>query len=319
MQPFQSPSPKPIVQAGDVAQPKRDIMDGRYDRAAWATTIIGPVSKLIARLAQDQTPDYTAEMHLELRRPSASAEVLRLMDAARVGIHAEHPLRPLRDRIRSYFLATPFEPDESSRLILWGARNPSGPLLYKDLGTLLRIDWLEGHVMCHPEFYGKRDAADLLLEWAKASGVTNLRTEAAVRRAIKDYYLQRMPKDLFPGLDNSVLEWARQVPGKNPKLALGFFMCLQRVAACRHRDMVRWRSEWLRGKGTNADAIPGASTFSRELKNLLDTNVWERIEGHSAGRKAATYRLKFEIPLGRYGVEDLARVLNVKPPAIRPR
>ena len=85
-----------------------------------------------------------------------------------------------------------------------------------------------------------------------------------------------------------------------------------RIAAVVVHNKVRWQSTWLRGTGANAGAIPGASTYSKDLKSLLDEHVFEKVRNHCAGKRAATYLLKKPIRRGNYTAENVARFLGVE-------
>jgi hypothetical protein len=96
-----------------------------------------------------------------------------------------------------------------------------------------------------------------------------------------------------------------------------FFRCLQRIRACMQwvaeegAYYVRWRSTWLRGAKTNTDAIRGASTYQHLLKPLLLEHVLEKVAGHRAGKRAATYRLKIVLEDGRYDEQEAAKALGL--------
>jgi hypothetical protein len=258
-----------------------------------------------------------------IARCNPPEEEIQRLDSLDLGIHPRHYLFNLRDE-----LVKQWKPvrciDFESRLLVWGAPLPTlqGPLIYSTVGRLLRYNWLRTLTeRPRPDglsFHG------IIRSWIEASGIQNRNTLAHLAKLLhrhRNNLLNEEPAEpdskLMPNVMGLVHEVAR-VHG--PTVGLAFARCLQRVAAYRRWDpenvgyLVRWRSTWLRGEATNARAIPGASTYSRLLTELLLTHVFELYQGHSAGRMAATYRLKLDLPRdgGSYGPEEVARSLGLQ-------
>lgn len=303
----------PLADPLRIPVPSGDIIDICRIRE-WARdgTAFISAEKLIAVLKDQKLPPYTAEAFIHAFRRRASMPSVAAVEAAGLGITPENPVRPLRDILRQSV-----EGRKSATLAeahwLWGADATSGRLLYAQAGTLLRAPWLEPHVLSHPELYGSYDAAGLVLAWARASGVTNQKALAALWQLIEDHFLNRTPAETFAKLDYHAMEFARSATGGDAKLALQFFLCLQRVAAWNFRGRIRWKSSWLRGKGTGGEhAIPGASTNGAKLTALLNQHVFRKVIGHSAGLKAATYELTINLAVGNEDVTDMARMVGVK-------
>lgn len=248
-----------------------------------------------------------------------SLETLRLgIETKRtpfVGIHSDHPLRPLRDLVRMN-VEDVRAATRGQALLLWGAPARSGRVLYASLGALLRETWIELHVQSHPEMYGERDTAALAMCWLEASGVTDPRVVSAAWRLVEDHFLTRRPIDRFARLSSAVMKFAVDAVPNDPKLAVLFFRCLQRVEARRFRDLIRWRSAWLRGRRAGGpDAIAGASTCSAQLTALLNQHVFTKVAGHSAGTsrsKAATYRIRMPLSRGNKDIADMAAAVGVE-------
>ncbi len=240
-----------------------------------------------------------------------------------LGIHPRHDLFNLRTHLARYWESVRCI-DIESLLLVWGAPpfTLQGPPIYSMVGRLFRYDWLRT-LTAQPRpdnlyFHG------IIRSWIEASGITNLNTLkhlAKLLRRHRNSLLNEEPAEpdskLTPNVMGLVHEVAR-VHG--PVVGLAFARCLQRVAAYRRWDpenvgyLVRWRSTWLRGEAANTRAIPGASTHSRLLTELLLTHVFELYQGHSAGKMAATYRLKIDLPRdgGSYGPEEVARSLGLQ-------
>ena len=233
------------------------------------------------------------------------------VDGYDVGLRAGLPLRRLRDHYWSNWAGKTAVPEAVAR-ILWGAPATSGSPLYAAAASLLRGGDLEAHVESRPDIYKGLDAGELVMDWAKASGVTHPRALQGVCHVIFNYFLTRRPRKTFADLDGSEMEFARGVAGSDPRLAFAFFRCLQRVSAWSYRGQVAWRSSWLRGSKTNPDAIPGASTYSARLKELLDEHLFVRVKGHSARRSAAHYRLRRPLAKGICGARAFAKKVDLE-------
>lgn len=301
----------PSVHPGQAITSPIDIMAPRY-RLADVSGMVSmvPAEKLVEALKGKEYTAYAAEAFLEARRATATAEEQVLLSSCMVGIHQCHPLRHLRERIRTNALSG-IAPTEVSTLWLWGATATTGPLLYAQAGALMRSEWLEAHVKDNPEVYGQNDAADLIELWALASGMKHKNTRAALCRAVDHHYLDRRPLQDFMNLDFEAVQLAKSLAGQNAKLAVVLFRCLQRAAAWSHRGRVRWRSAWLRGAKASPDAIPGASTYGGVLTQMLQEHVFFRVKGHSAGKMAATYRFSVQLKPGPYDIHHVAAQLGV--------
>lgn len=303
--------PMACEQMLEIPVPGGDIIELYSQRGFVVQQLPMGVNRVQATLREIRASDFMGEAFAHEMRKDSDPAFVAQVDRSSLGIHAEHPLRALRDRLRTSVEATRrTTPDVV--LWLWGASVNKGPTLYRELGTLLRAGWLEPHVASHPEWYGQRDAADLAMEWVYASGVRNDKALHAAAKLIQDHYLNRRPTATFSKLDYSMMRFATDVASGDRLLALLFFQCLQRIEARKFRDLIRWRSAWLRGPAVGGvDAIPGASTNGARLTALLNQHVLRRIEGHSAGRKAATYALRLALQRGDFSHWDMARHVGI--------
>jgi hypothetical protein len=270
------------------------------------------VHSFIVTSRQSRLSDYWAEALIHKVRDVLSPQEKLVIDAAQIGIHEGHPIRALRDRLIANCQGQRSVGSDVA-LLLWGASAKHGRLLYAQAGVLVRAGWLESHVVSHPDWYGSRDLGDIIMDWARASGATSEKVLNALSALIRDHFLNRRPRETFVPLTLEAAEWVRAVAGPDARRMLAFFRCLQRIAAWQYKGLVRWRSGWLRGTGKSADAIPGASTYSRELTALLNQHVFRRrVQGHSAGKKAATFELTFLPPRGEYDAGSFARILGLE-------
>jgi hypothetical protein len=277
-----------------------------------AGTMFPDVRSFIAAAREARLSDYWAEALIHTVRHTLTTEDKRVLEATRFGIHKDHPLRALRDILIANYQGPQCVGAEIPPL-LWGASATHGRILYAQAGTILRAAWFDSHVLSHPEWYGSRDSGDIIMDWADASGVTDEKVLDALSGLVQDHFLNRRPREKFVPLTYEAVEWVQAVTGPNPRLMLAFFRCLQRIAAWQYKGLVRWRSSWLRGTGRSEDAIPGASTYSRDLTALLNQHVFRRrVQGHSAGKKAATFELAFVPQRGQFDAEDFARTLGLE-------
>jgi hypothetical protein len=307
-----APPPQPVR----IPVPSGDIID-LCSKRDFAREMVATISaeNLITVLNETSAPPYDAEAYIHEFKKLATPRSVAVVEAALLGITQQHPLRPLRDllktNVESVKSATP-----DVALWLWGASAKTGRILYAEAGTLLRAPWFETHVVSHPELYGSNDAAALVMAWARASGVSNDKTLAALWKVIEDHFLTRRPAQVFAKLDFNAMQFARSVAGEDAKLAVMFFRCLQRVVAWSFRGRVRWRSSWLRGRGAGGEnAILGASTDGARLTALLNQHVFRKVLGHSKGKgrpKAATYEMTVELNVGNNDITDMARMMGVE-------
>lgn len=296
--------------------PSGDIID-LCSKRDFAREMVATISaeNLVTVLNETGAPPYDAEAYLHEFKKFAMPQSVAVIEAARLGITPDHPLRPLRDILKANAESLKsVTPDVA--LWLWGADARTGRILYAQAGTLLRAPWFETHVLSRPDLYGSNDAAALVMAWARASGVTNEKTLAALWKIIEDHFLNRRPAQVFAKLDFHAMQFARSVTGGDAKLAVLFFRCLQRVAAWSFRGRVRWRSSWLRGPGAGGEAaILGASTDGARLTALLNQHVFHKVLGHSKGKgrpKAATYEITAELNVGNNDVAEMARMMGVE-------
>ena len=229
-----------------------------------------------------------------------------------LGIHPRHPLFDVREetrmRVESQRWATPVDV-----LLLWGATARTGNILFHEAGTLIRESDLRGLLWQYPEKYSSITMTQVVDEWGRASGVTHIRTAEALHETAEDTLLNLPPPAMYDSIDAEAVNLAVGVAHDNPGLAIAFARCLMRIAACTVNGKVRWRSEWLRGQAANADAIPGASTYSAELRGLLNEHVFaKKVRNHKAGRRAATYLLQRVIRRGGYTDANVASALGVE-------
>lgn len=269
-------------------------------------------AELIGLLRDGRFSAYRQEAWLEAFKETATTEERRALDTARVGIYAEHALHALRQRLRER--VEQGGPLNSAQvLLLWGAQHASGEHFFSELGEVIRLPGLENHVASHPELYGEDDAAELAMRWVHASGVTNTRSLSAAGALIRNHFLSRIPGELFVRLNVHAEHLARELAGGDPKLTVLIFRCLQRIAAWRHRNEVRWNAGWLRGRSRSRHAIPGTTTDYKVLTAILHQRVLEKVQNHSNGmavKRAATYRILVELRRGNRGDEEVARGLN---------
>lgn len=256
-----------------------------------------------------------------LTRQVGDAEWNWLM-AQPLGIHEGHPLYKLRTNlVEAAEGANPPSINEEDTLVIWGAPWPKGKPFYLSAGVLMRSERLRKAVEYHPED-GVPDYFSFLQVWAQASGVTDGNTLRGLRGQLAGFrnnLLNEHPEVLFAKMGPNSMEWVHRVSQTHgPIVAFYLFRCLQRVASYMQWNaqaqgyLVRWRSGWLRGAGTNEEAIPGASGHSRVLTEILRAHVFELYEGHSAGTRAATYKLRWVPDTGRYTEEDAARRLGLQ-------
>ncbi len=155
---------------------------------------------------------------------------------------------------------------------------PKGKPFYLSAGVLMRSERLRKAVEYHPED-GVPDYFSFLQVWAQASGVTDGNTLRGLRGQLAGFrnnLLNEHPEVLFAKMGPSSMEWVHRVSQTHgPIVAFYLFRCLQRMAAYMQWNaqaqgyLVRWRSDWLRGAGTNEEAILGASGHSRVLTEIL--------------------------------------------------
>lgn len=212
---------------------------------------------------------------------------------------------------------------EPIALMLWGSLHKAGAPFFSDLGKVAR--WLPPDLV---ETYRQHKHVEVMYEWVDACGVTNLRTVAAasgVIAGVVDEELSRHPRAPYEQLDSSMAVIAHQFaideeadPRRQKLLAFYLFLAFERIAAYeRVPGLVRWRSEWLRGKKANPRAIRGASTYSAAITRILHSRVLERVKGHSSGRengegaKAATYRLRIPMQRGNFAAWEFAKTLGL--------
>lgn len=240
-----------------------------------------------------------------------------------LGIHPGHYLFNLRTHLVSYWESVRCI-DLQSQSLVWGGPLPTlkGKLIYKMVGQLLRYDWLrtltEQPLPDGLSFHG------IIRAWITASGIQNRNTLKNVAKLLhrhRNSLLNEEPEEPDSKLMPDVMGLVHEVAQAHGRVVgLAFARCLQRVAAYRRWDpenvgyLARWRSTWLRGEAANPRAIPGTSTHSRLLTELLLTHVFDLYRGHSSGRMAATYLLKIDLPRegGWYGPEEVAQSLGLQ-------
>ena len=213
---------------------------------------------------------------------------------------------------------------DGARLMLWGSPHANEKQFYSDLAKVAR--WQPPELQ---EVYRRFDHFTVMEDWVLANGVLHLtRREAtsALIERVRDQELSNHPLPAYEPLDLSMGAWALELAGTvyseelvQKRLALCMFSALSRIAAYEQfGGWVRWRSEWLRGARADERAIPGASTYSKELTTLLHEHVIEQVKGHWAGgngqpARAATYRLRRQILRGPWTRVMFARqVLGVE-------
>ncbi len=162
---------------------------------------------------------------------------------------------------------------------------------------------------------------EVVRQWVAANGVTKQQDLDAVDRLIGqdvDHRLALEPAESFAKLTDASIEKARELAaksgrGEDHRFIFYVFRCLQRIAAYAVQGKVQWRSQWLRGTKTNARAIAGTSKFQAELGALLKAQVLEVESSHSGSKgTAATYRLRFEIPVGGVDHHQVAKELGLE-------
>ena len=230
----------------------------------------------------------------------------------------------------SYFQRTQDSSAEVA-LMLWGSRfdrhyaHSTNPF-YADLSRVARFRPHELQELYRdiPDYY-----ATVMREWVVASGGSHAYTrDAAADRVahIRNDELSKHPIVPYATLDYTMCERAQELASlvesdavRRTRLAFYVFSALSRIAAYESfAGWVCWRSEWLRGKGANDRAIPGASSVSETLTRLLHTHVLDKRTGHWSGGngqhpRAAIYRLRFAIRRGVWSREEFARnILCIK-------
>lgn len=229
-----------------------------------------------------------------------------------LGIHPRHRLFQLREEVRERVEGQRWAyPGEA--LILWGASAKAGKALYREAGVLMRTPGLRQRLWLYPEHYLGLTMHEVVNEWGRASGVSKGKPLDAIDQMAEDALLSLPPAYMYASIDEEAIQLAQHVASGDPRLGVAFCRCLMRIAAVSVNNKVRWQSTWLRGTGTNPDAIPGASTYSKELKGLLDEHVFEKVvKNYSAGKRATTYRLKKPIRRGSYTAENVATFLGLE-------
>jgi hypothetical protein len=269
---------------------------------------IDSVDEVIS-MTSNRLTAYSAEalIHRFLaKRPVTPEEHARLR-SANVGLNQFPVLRNIREYAKQYAEATGSATEEGS-LLLWGTHSRPARSVHGGIGLLLKSLWIQPHLASYPEYYQHYDIRDLLFDWARACGVNHWRTEQAIYRR----FLGIAPNGAFVRLGQGAADLTLSVCPSNRFLAVYFFRCLQRIAAYQWRGYLFWPSAWLRGTGKSANAIKGASGSSRALTALLKQFVLERVEGHCAGKRAATYRLRLSLPTGTFDVRDFAAMAGVE-------
>ena len=246
--------------------------------------------------------------------PDAEFNWLESLD---LGIHPRHPLFSMRQSLvgvaeqnRSI--------DENSLLLVWGTLFTKGKPFFKLVGMLLQDHSLQLAVE-RPD--DNLDFHTCIRWWAHTSGVRNASTWRGLERLLLAHthsVLNALPENSFAKLSYKHMRLAEDIARTHePMVAFYFFRAMQRIRACMKwvpedgAYYVRWRSTWLRGAKTNPGAIRGASTYQHLLKRLLLEHVFEKVAGHRAGKRAATYRLKLVLEDGRYDEQEAAKALGL--------
>ncbi|WP_331092247.1 hypothetical protein [Archangium sp.] len=239
------------------------------------------------------------------------------LESLDLGIHPRHPLFNMRQSLvgvaeqnRSI--------DVNSLLLVWGTLFTKGKPFFERVGVLLQ-DYSLRLVVERPDH--NLDLHTCIRWWALASGVRHASTLRGLERLLRAHThseLNALPENFFAKLSYKHMRLAEDIARVHgPMMAFYFFRAMQRIRACMKwvaedgAYHVRWRSTWLRGAKTNSDAIRGASTYQHLLKPLLLEHVLEKVAGHRAGKRAATYRLKLVLEDGRYDEQEAAKTLGL--------
>jgi hypothetical protein len=285
----------------------------RFVDSALSLRIVGSPFEAVVELCRNVETAYWQEEVIQefinSRKMDAHLDEWSELD---LGIHPRHPLFDIREdvrkRVENQGWATP-----ADVLLLWGATARTGNILFREAGTLIHESELRGLLWQFPEKFSSITMTQVVDEWGRASGVSHVKTVEALHEAAEDLLLNLPPPAMYDSIDAEAVELAASVAPSQPGLAIAFARCLMRIAACTVNGKVRWRSEWLRGQAANADAIPGASTYSAELRELLNDHVFARkVRNHKAGRRATTYLLQRVIRRGGYSDANVASALGVE-------
>jgi hypothetical protein len=253
--------------------------------------LISTVSRGGGSAYSDEAMIYWAQTRF---RPSAAER--EHLETLALGIHPDHPLFDVREAIVA-LVQRERTATEGVRLLVWGASARSGRELFRQAAVLARCREIREELRATNRGL---DITNLVMEWARASGVKHRSTLETLPRLCRDVLLNERPASLYESLDDSVCTFVGSIAGDKVTAYL-LFRCLQRAVAFERNGEVRWRAAWLSGKSASADAIPGASgpAMRRKLTRLLHERVLEMTEGWSAGRKAATFRFRVPIQRGR--------------------